>query len=285
MKRLVLGIAMLTTILSVGCTNVEPGYIGIKVNMYGSQKGVEDFPLQTGRVMYNPWTEDIYKFPTFMQHKAWTEGENESSPINEAITFNSSEGASITADVGLNYSLNPQKVPQLFVEFRQDVHTITNTYLRNQVRDSFNRIGGHYKAVSLFGEEKQKLLDEVKQDLISRLEKHGFIIDTISFIGSPRGDARVMASINLVIEATQRAIEAENKVRQVEAEAAQRLAQAQGEADSIMKVAEAQAKANKELSASITPELIKYRMLDKWDGVLPRVTSGDASLLLNIEGK
>lgn len=50
----------------VGCTYVEPGHSGIRVNMYGDGKGVEDSPLVTGRVFYNPMTEVIYEFPTFM---------------------------------------------------------------------------------------------------------------------------------------------------------------------------------------------------------------------------
>src|SRR3989344_2786291 len=60
-----------------GCTKVEPGYVGIKVNQYGSQRGVEDFPIVTGRVLYNPFTEDVYKFPTFLQNVVWTQNEAE----------------------------------------------------------------------------------------------------------------------------------------------------------------------------------------------------------------
>lgn len=53
----------LSLLLLVGCTRIPPGYVGIKVNMYGSQKGVADFPLQTGRV-----TESLS--PELMQYEA-----------------------------------------------------------------------------------------------------------------------------------------------------------------------------------------------------------------------
>ena len=46
-----------------GCTYIPPGYVGIKVNLYGSQRGVQDIPVLTGRVIYNPWTEKIYGVP------------------------------------------------------------------------------------------------------------------------------------------------------------------------------------------------------------------------------
>ena len=38
-----------------GCTYVPPGFVGVKVNLYGNQRGVSDYPIVTGRVLYNPW--------------------------------------------------------------------------------------------------------------------------------------------------------------------------------------------------------------------------------------
>lgn len=280
----VIGILLVLSTVFVGCDYIEPGHVGIKVNLYGTQKGVEDFPLQTGRIWYNKWTHKVYEYPTYMQTIAWTDDLNEGSPVKEGVSFNSKEGAQIVGDVGLNYSLDAAKVPNLFIEFRQDLPIITNTYLRNQVRDAFNKAAGNFKAVEIFGEQKQALLDSVKILLVSKLEDKGFIIDSISFIGAPRADAGVMSSIQSVIQATQRAIEAENKVRQSEAEADQKIAEARGQAESILEVANAQAEANQKLSESITPELIKYKMLEKWDGILPKVL-GETGLLMEIDSE
>lgn len=280
----VVGILLVLSTVFVGCDYIEPGKVGIKVNLYGTQKGVEDFPLQTGRIWYNKWTHKVYEYPTYMQTIAWTDDLNEGSPVKEGVSFNSKEGAQIIGDVGLNYSLDAAKVPKLFIEFRQDLPIITNTYLRNQVRDAFNKAAGNFKAVEIFGEQKQALLDSVKVLLVSKLEDKGFIIDSISFIGAPRADAGVMSSIQSVIQATQRAIEAENKVRQSEAEADQKIAEARGQAESILQVANAQAEANQKLSESITTELIKYKMLEKWDGILPKVL-GETGLLMEINNE
>jgi regulator of protease activity HflC (stomatin/prohibitin superfamily) len=271
--------------VGVGCSKVPPGNVGILVNQYGTQKGVQDFPIKTGRVWYNPWTHDLYIFPTFMQNAAWGAGKGES------ITFNSSEGSSITADVGLAYSLKPELVPHLFIEFRQDIDTITHGYLRNKVRDVFNRHAAKYKAVDIMSDKKEELLVEVKKDLDSLLTNKGFIIDSVSFLAAPNPDQRVKDSISLVIEATQKAIQAENKVKQIEAEARQAialsngkadamLAEAEGKAKSILVEAEAQAKANKVLNESLTPELTRYKAIESWDGRAPMVLGGDASSLL-----
>ncbi len=83
------------------CTKVVPGYVGIKVNNWGSQKGVQDYPLKTGMVFYNPLTEDMYDFPTFMVTRTWTQDVHEGNPIDESITFNSIEGTQVNADVAI----------------------------------------------------------------------------------------------------------------------------------------------------------------------------------------
>lgn len=270
---------LLAAVLVVGCTRIEPGYVGIKVNQYGSQKGVEDFPLLTGRVWFNPFTHSVYEFPTYMQNRSWT-STSEWGDEDESISFNSSEGATISADVGLNYTIQADKVPHIFVKHRQSVEVITQTYLRNKVRDALNRAGSQFKAVDIFGEKKQDLLDKAQNLLQEEVADDGFIIDTLTFLNAPQADVRVMDSINSVIEATQLAIEAENKVRQIEAEARQSVAKAKGESESVLMQAQAQAQANRLLTESITPALIQYKMLEQWDGVAPKVLGGGAEQLL-----
>ncbi len=133
-----LAMAAFLMIALAGCTKVEPGWSGIRVKLYGKQRGVQDFPIVTGRVWYNPWTEEIYQFPTFMQNVVWTRSEREGSPYDESFTANSKEGVPFSFDVGLSYQIDAVKVPALFLKFREDYRTLTNVYIRNQVRDFFS---------------------------------------------------------------------------------------------------------------------------------------------------
>lgn len=43
-----------------GCTVIEPGYGGIVVNKLGDKRGVDDLPVKTGLVGYNPLSTDVY---------------------------------------------------------------------------------------------------------------------------------------------------------------------------------------------------------------------------------
>lgn len=267
-------VVLAAMLLMAGCSKVEPGYVGIKVNQYGSQKGVQDFPIQTGRVWYNPFTEDIYKFPTFVQNVVWDKDVTKQDPSDNSITFNSIEGAVINADLALAYSFIADKVPHIFIEFRQEPEIITHGWMKNEINNSFNRIASKMKATDIFGEKKQQLLDEVKADLDVKLLTKGMKIELVSFHGALRVEASVQNSINAVLSASQRAIEAENKIKQSQAEAQQAKAKAEGEAFAITAKAQAQADANNLVSKSITPELINWMAIEKWDGKLPQVTSG-----------
>ena len=56
--------AVMTAITFTSCERIDAGCEGIKVNLYGDDKGVGDAALVTGRVFYNPFTTSIYEYET-----------------------------------------------------------------------------------------------------------------------------------------------------------------------------------------------------------------------------
>ena len=67
-----------------------------------------------------------------------------------------------------------------------------------------------------------------------------------------------------------------------EAEAKKKVIAAEAEAKAILAEAQAQADANDLLNKSLTGLVLQNKMLEKWDGVLPRVSGGDSSLLIDV---
>ena len=256
------------------CTKVIPGYVGIKVNNWGSQRGVQDYPLKTGMVFYNPLTEDMYDFPTFMVTRTWTQDVHEGNPIDESITFNSIEGTQVNADVAITYFFDATKVPEIFVKFRAKPDVLTDGYIHNRVRDFLNREASDMKVVDIFGQGKQKILNNVKHDLEAELGPIGIHFDSVSFTSALRVDQSVHDAINRVIQAAQDALAAQNKVVQAKAEADQVIATAQGASQATLINAKAQADANQLLNASLTPTLVQWQAIQKWNGNMPNVTGG-----------
>lgn len=266
-------LCILSILALTGCTVIKPGYVGVKVNQFGGEKGISDTPLLPGKHMYFPPTTDIIKYPSFMQTAKWTESLEEDSPINQAITFQTMEGANVIVDIGLSYSLDPEKIPELYNKFKVDIETLTDGYVRNIVRDLFIKKASEMASTDIYAGRKAELLQYVEDELKKELSTIGIIVDRLSLINSMKFDAKITTSINSVIEATQRALEAENKIRQTKAEAQQLIEEATGKAEARLTEAKAEAEANLIIAKSITAELIKWNAITKWNGISPTVLS------------
>ncbi len=279
-KMFVFGVIMLALALQFGgCARIPPGHVGIKVNMAGDKRGVNEIPLSTGWVPYNLITQRVFDYPTFVQTAVWAKTPHEGSPLNEEVSFNTKEGLIMTGDVSFSYLLLPEKVPHFYVKFRSDdLNRFTHGFLRNVARDAFNEIGGLYSVEEIYGARKGDFLQAVRKYIQNAVDSIGVKMEQFGFIGAPRPPDVVVATINAKISATQKAIQTENEIRQADAEARKTIAKARGEAE-----------ANRLLAQSITPTLVQWRQLaitekaiEKWNGARPMVEGSGSGMLLQI---
>ena len=234
------------------------------------------------------------EYPTYVQTARWThsstEGDNPDSPVgtNEEISFQDTNGLNVNADISLSYHLEPQKIPAFYVKFRNDdIISFTHNYLRNVARDSFGSVSGRYQVEDLMGAKKEEFRQAVQKDLQEHVKDIGVVIDQLGFIESLRPPQSVMNAINLKVQAQQIALQKQNEVASAEADARKRVADADGQAKATIALAQGQAEANKDMAASITDNLIKWRELDindrwiaRWNGARPSVESGQGNGLI-----
>jgi regulator of protease activity HflC (stomatin/prohibitin superfamily) len=285
-------------LLFVGCsttTRVDAGHVGIRVRLAGSERGISDMPVVTGWVWYNPVTEQIVVFPTSVQNVVWTASPHEGKPIDESITFSSTEGVNINADIGLSFHIEPSMAPKLYGRFRQNnMLALADGYMRNAVREAFNEVASKMPVQEIYGAGKSKMLGDVTGKCRDVLGKDGIVIDQLTINGTLRLPQNVADAINRAMEATQNAIQSENRVRQVKAEAEQAIAQAhggaeaarqkaQGDADALLIRARAEAKANEIIRLSMSPTVLQYRALEHWDGKLPTYNGSGQIPMLTID--
>lgn len=271
-------IPIIFTAILTACTTVPPGYAGIQVDQYGTQKGVKDFPIKTGRVWYNPLTQDVYTFPTFQQNVVWGKDENADGP-GESITVNSSEGAVLNFDVSASIAFVADSVPKIFVKFRKDEDHIMDMFIRPMVRKAFSDRASQMTAVNFFGQGKRQVQDSVVADLRRELAPYGIDVTSVEIVGEVRVDNTVKQSINAVLSAAQRAIEAQNKVVQSQAEGEQRIAAARADSTAAVVKAAGQAEANRLLQSTVTPMILQRMTIEKWNGALPQVQGTGTPLI------
>jgi regulator of protease activity HflC (stomatin/prohibitin superfamily) len=138
------------------------------------------------------------------------------------------------------------------------------------------------KVESVYGEGKTKLLESVFTTVSKEVEKDGILIQKIYIIGSFRLPAEVTAALGSKISAIQKAEQIRNEVEQTKAEASKAIELATGEAQAILLKAKAEAEANGILEKSLTPQVLQYQSLLKWDGKLPQFNGGGAVPFINI---
>lgn len=131
MKRQIKLLCVLSLFFSALCLTscserVDAGSEGILVNLYGSDKGVDDVSLVTGRVWYNPFTEEVYEYPTFVQTIDYPE-----------FTINAKDGSEFTVDPTVSLKMVDGNAPKVFKKYRKELKDIINGTLFNYVKDAF----------------------------------------------------------------------------------------------------------------------------------------------------
>jgi len=121
--------------------------------------------------------------------------------------------------------------------------------------------------------KREEIRKRAMGKLGENLARYHIIVDDIYFANirfSPEYEGAIEAK-----QVAQQQVETQKQVlAQREIEAQQKVASAKGEAESILVVAQGQAKANDALSRSISPILVQYKGVEKWNGILPQVSGG-----------
>lgn len=259
------------------CERIDAGHVGVKVNLYGDNKGVDDVVAVTGMVFYNPFTTKVYEFPTFIQHKEYS---NEDS-----FVVNSKDGSEFSVSPIMNYSVQREKVPAIFSKYRRPLEDIETGFLKTAVYDAFRLATNKYTADELIS--NRALFEvEVRRLLENQLTKEGFIIN--QFTSNLVYPDSFKNAINAKNNSVQQALKASNDVKTAEANAKIKVATAQGNAQAMLTIARAEAEANTLKQKTLTPLLIQQQWIEAWKSggsKVPQYISGSSSdkFMMNIK--
>jgi regulator of protease activity HflC (stomatin/prohibitin superfamily) len=260
MRNILIGVGLFFTLtfLFFSCERIDAGHVGVKVNQYGDNKGVDDVVAVTGMVFYNPFTTTVYEFPTFIQHKEY-KGEN-------SFVVNSKDGSEFSVSPIMNYSVQRDKVPAIFSKYRRPLEDIEEGFLKTAVYDAFRLATNKYTADELIS-NRAVFEIEVRRLLDGQLLKEGFVIN--QFTSNLIYPETFKKSIEAKNNAVQAALRAENEVKTAEAQAKIKVATAEGNAQAMLTSAKAEAESNRMKQQTLTPLLLQLEYINKWDGKLP----------------
>jgi regulator of protease activity HflC (stomatin/prohibitin superfamily) len=274
--KLVFGAIIAFVIIITGlnsCERIDAGHVGVKVNLYGTGKGVGDVTECTGFVFYNPFSTRIYEFPTFMQHKEYIKTED----VDNSFVVNSKDGSEFHVSPIINYSVQREKVPFIFGKYRRTLESIEEGFLKTTIYDAFRMTANSYTAEELIS-NRQIFETKVRAKLDSDLLKEGFVISQLtSNLEYPETFKRAIEAKN---NAVQQSLTAENQVKTAEAQAKIKVATAEGNAQAMLATAKAEAESYRLKQSAITPMLLQQMWIEKWNGQMPTTQLGSGTNMM-----
>ena len=256
---------------SCGYERIDAGYEGIKVNLYGDDKGVDDITLVTGAVWYNPITTAVYEYPTFVQTVDYA-----------PFSINAKDGSSFTVDPTISLKIVDGKSAEVFKKYRkEDITEVINTTLYNYVRNAFRIQLNNYTTDELVS-KREEFEKAIEERLSTELLAENFKLEQMtSGLQYPQTLVNAIDAKNAAVQEAQKA---QNEVLKIKAEAEKKIAAANGEAQALKIKGDAESEYNRKIAASLSPLIVQQMMLDKWDGKLP-VYGTMPTLFKDIAGK
>lgn len=186
---------------------------------------------------------------------------------------------SVQTDIALNYNLKPWNVVTLYQNI-WDEEVIKSKIIDPAIQESVKAATAQFTAEQLIS--KRPEVNTVMHDLLvsklSDLWINVVAVNIVNFQFSQAFDTAIEAKVR----AEQEALTEQNKLEQIKFQAQQKVETAKWEAESILLKAKAEAEANGIVAKSLTEQLVKYKGLEQWNGILPKVTS-EAGVILQGE--
>ena len=170
----------------------------------------------------------------------------------------SEESQDVFVRASLNVRVSPQTIQQLY---RTVGPNFFNVLVESRVIQNFKDETVKYKSVEI-APNRENIRKAVRERLEKELtpfsiEVVDLLLDNIDF------NPEFKKAIEDKQIATQRALEEQQKIEGEKHKAQQAIERAKGEGSAILFRAEKEAEANRKLAASLTPELVRYAMVQK----------------------
>lgn len=187
----------------------------------------------------------------------------------------------VSSKIAVNYRLLSDKTASMYKDVGIDYQTVL---IAPVVQECMKSATAKYTAEQLIT-ERAAVGDEVKESLDTKLNDYGIYIEKFNIVNfdfteeyNNAIEAKQVAEQNLLKTKT----EQEQAIVIANAEADKKVIAAEAQAKATLTEAQAQADANKLLEESLSDKVIAYEQIQKWNGILPKVTGSDSGLLIDV---
>ena len=261
-KWLIIGVA--AVLLAANSFTIVPaGHTGVVLTL----GEVSPTPLSEGFHVKAPLIQSVEKMSNKIQVY-----QTDASAVSRDLQ-------TVKSTIAVNYRLVSDMTPKMYKDTGMDYETIL---MMPVVQECMKSATAKYNAEQLIT-ERESVSNEVKASLDEKLNGYGIYIEKFNIVNfdfskefNEAIEAKQVAEQNLLKTKTEQ--EQAKVVAKTEAE--KKVIAANAEAEAILAQANAQAEANKLLEESLSNKVIAYEQIQKWDGVMPKVTGNSSGGLL-----
>ena len=246
---------------------ISQGHAGV---VYSRSHGVEDKTLGQGWHLVSPFKR-VTEYPV----------STETVKV-KAFNVQTKDGKPLTISLSYDYSNELEKLPYIYNKFKgQNPETIQEGWLQTRIKKAALNVFSRYSVLEVF-QNQGKINSEIEQEFRKAVEEHGFLVDSVT-LGAPTPDAKTAQAIQAVVDAQQKLEQLQIEKEQAKVAAEKAKIEAEGKAQAKLIQAQADAKANQIINASLTDKLIELKRIEKWDGdknVTTKVVGSDANVIV-----
>lgn len=280
-------IIVLSILCAVICLQKIPaGYVGVVYNMNG---GVDGEILTQGWHVVAP-TKKVTTYSIGIEQSYLSSEKKGDSKEDDSFSIPTSDGKTVRVNLEFSYRFDEARVADTFIRFKgKDGETIKDTFIKPKIIAWTQEVSAHYPVTDIFGDQRTTINAELDVYLKDKFDPYGIIIDTVNFTDISVDDETAAAIQKKVtaqqelelanIEAQTAKVQAQKDKQVAQIAAETKIVEANAEAEAIKIAAEAEADANRKIAQSLTEELIAYTYAQTWDGQLPKITNGGATII------
>lgn len=246
---------------------IPAGYEGVVYNPF--RQGVQEKVLTQGIKFANPFAT-ITKYTVATEQQYLSSDSREGSEADESFNIVTSDGKSVRVSIEYSVRFEAGETPKVFTRFRgKSGKEVLSTYVRGKVKTYTSEATSRYSVMDLYGSKRQEINASIFKHVKDQFKKDYIIIDSANLIEVQVDEEtknaiqqRVTAQQELEKEKIERdkALIVADKLK-IEAEG-----RANARAKEILISAEAEAKANRIISDSITDKVLELKRIEKWNG-------------------
>lgn len=253
-KKIVLSLLAVPILLvaSCGIEIVDAGHTGVEKKL----GKISEETYDAGFYMVNPFTTSIIEMDNRIQR------------MESNTTTYTKDVQQATIGYVVNFNLEPSASAKILMEVGKDYD---NKLIPQAVTGGMKNVIGQWNAIDLIA-NREKATQQIFEAISGELSKNGITVRNVELTDISYQD-QFEKAVEDKVTAVQRAEESKNNTVRVQEEANQRIIAAKADAEAMQ---------IKTQALKQSQSLVLYEAVQKWNGVLPVIMTGEGGTLLNV---